>query len=142
MRVSSMSVAIMVVGLAPAAFAQEEAPARAFLQESNGALLGCARLVKETDLALRLYGSAAPVHSGERVTCVAQAKDRLRAAYDAYLATNPAADAKASAKALYSANLALGDAIVDATSAAQLDDSQEQASVRKAKSSFVVDAGP
>ena len=137
----SLSVALIVAGLAPAAFAQEEGPAKAFLQESNGALLGCARMVKETDLALRLYGTAAPVNSGDRVTCVAQAKDRLHAAYDAYLASKPAAEAKDSAKALYVANLALGDAIVDASSGAQLDDSQEQAALRKARSAFVVEAG-
>lgn len=112
-----------------------------FLQTSNGSLSSCVRILGEADLDARLYGSAAPSRIGEMADCVSAGRSKLRAAYDLYLASSPSTDAKAAARGLYAARLALADAISAASSRPQVEDSQEQAEVRKATALFVIDAG-
>lgn len=112
-----------------------------FLQASNGSMVSCMRILGEADLDARLYGRGAPSRVDELGDCVSGGRSKLRAAYDLYLTTSPSNDAKAAARGLYAARLALADAITAASSRPQVENSQEQAEVRKATAVFIIDAG-
>ncbi|APP85442.1 hypothetical protein X12_001593 [Xanthomonas arboricola] len=121
--------------------AEDQPPARTFLQEVNGSFVSCPRLLGEEELNKRLYGRAAPSNAGAIGDCANDGRARLRAAYDAYVASNPGAEAKSSAKSLYAASLAYGDAVINATSRRDLDNGIAQAELSKAKSIFIIDSG-
>ncbi|TGR55677.1 hypothetical protein EN794_004535 [Mesorhizobium sp. M00.F.Ca.ET.151.01.1.1] len=136
--------AIMVATLllAPAvAFADEESPARLFLQEVNGSFVSCARLVGESDRNARLYGQLAPSSTGKIGDCANNGRDRVKKAFDSYVASQPDDAAKASAKSVYAASLAYADAIAHASTRSDLDNGLAQAELSKAKSMFVIESG-
>lgn len=121
--------------------AEDQPPARTFLQEVNGSFVSCPRLLGEDELSRRLYGRAAPSNTEAVGDCANEGRARLRQAYDAYVASNPDAEAKSSAKSLYAASLAYGEAIIKATSRRDLDNGIAQAELSKARSIFIIDAG-
>lgn len=136
--------ALMVAALllAPAvAFADEEPPARVFLQEVNGSFASCARLIGESEMNSRLYGLAAPSSAGKIGDCANNGRERVKKAFHAYVASQPGDEAKASAKSVYTASLAYADAITNASTRSDLDNGIAQAELSKAKSMFIIDSG-
>lgn len=121
--------------------AEEESSARLFLQEVNGSFVSCARLVSESDMNARLYGLSAPSNAGKIGDCANNGRERVKKAFDSYVASQPGNAAKASAKSVYAASLAYADAITHASTRSDLDNAIAQAELSKAKSMFVIDSG-
>lgn len=120
--------------------AEEDQPARVFLQEVNGSFVSCARLIGEGEMNERLYGVSAPSSTGKIGDCANSGRERMKKAFESYVASRPGDEAKASAKALYAASLSYADAITKASTRSDLENGIAQAELSKAKSIFIIDA--
>lgn len=141
MSIQNIAVAIVLFSVPSLALATDVPPARVFLQEVNGAFYSCPRLIGEGEMNNQMYGPSAPSTVGRVIDCASTGSERVKVAYDAYVASQPEADAKAAAKEVYIASLAYADAIRNASSRSDLDNGNAQAGLSRAKAVFIVDSG-
>ncbi len=141
MGIKNLAVAIVVFSPPSLALADDRPPALAFLQEVNGAFYSCSRLIGEGEMNNQMYGSFAPSGTGRVLDCASTGSERVKVAYDAYVASQPKEGEKAAAKEVYIASLAYADAIRNASSRSDLDNGNAQAGLSRAKAVFIVDAG-
>lgn len=141
MSIQSIAAAIVLFAVPSLALATDGPPAQVFLQEVNGAFYSCSRLIGEGEMNNQMYGSSAPSSTGRVLDCASTGSERVKVAYDAYVALQPKDDAKAAAKEVYIASLAYADAIRKASSRSDLDNGNAQAGLSRAKAVFIVDSG-
>lgn len=141
MSIKNIAVAIVFFSVPLLALADDRPPALVFLQEVNGAFYSCSRLIREAEMDRQMYGSSAPSRTGQIFDCASSGTERVKAAYDAYLALEPKEAEKAAAREVYIASLAYAEAIPKATSRSDLENGTAQAGLSRAKSVFIVDSG-
>lgn len=127
--------------LATGAVQAGESPAGDFNAATNAAVFPCELRSSEVARSADTWGMASPETSAALSTCVAEARDKLKAGYTAYVATKPPKDADASAKALYAASLTYLGVVSRGEPMRRLQASREFTEMEQARSMFRVDAG-
>lgn len=127
--------------LATGAVQAGESPAGDFNEATVEAVFPCELRSAEVAHTTKLWGYPKQESSDALSACVAEARDKLKAGYTAYVATKPPKDAGASAKALYAASLTYLGVVSRGEPRRRLQASREFTEMEQARSMFRVDAG-